>query len=314
MKTNRIIATVCSLTLGAALSLTTIGCKKANNAKVNVNDLYAVSAASGAEYLSKLDKDEKVVNASLYPMSATFVSAKEPATERPSDFSGDGVNRIKDCISMFDGMIDGGVKQSVSDNDGTKYPDYPLVMTIAVGNETFEMYYKEISTKTETETDEDGTQETETSTVLGGIMLYNGNEYKVDGKKELETEGDESEYSVKFKTSVDDDNYVKIAYEVEKELDESQISYKYEICRNGVKEEIELEYEEENGKGSVSFKLKSEAENGSKKKYKIEQGGKDGVYKVKLEEDGRKIHVTVTEKENGYEFAYSNGYRETIAF
>lgn len=44
------------------------------------------------------------------------------------------------------------------------------------------MYYKEVNTVTETEID-DGVEETEVSTTLSGVMVFDDKEFEVSGKK-----------------------------------------------------------------------------------------------------------------------------------
>lgn len=164
-------------------------------------------------------------------------------------------------------------------------------MTVTVGNTgiTAKMYYKEVNTVTETEID-DGEEETEVSTTLSGVMVFDGKEFDVTGKKEIETEGNEKETSIEFttKSKANPLNYVKIKQSVEVENGAQEVEYEYEIYENGEKaREFKLEVEDENGKTEVSFKM--EIENVPEEtEYKIIKGDVDGKFKIKYEKGKEK--------------------------
>lgn len=251
---KKIISIVCALaligTMTAALTACDVKGGGGNAAKVKVNakDVYALSALTGAEYLGQTES------------GATGAAA----TTRPGVITDADVSGIKDCLNMFDDIISGGgITQTVEKNEDVEgiYKDYPFVMTVTVGNTgiTAKMYYKEVNTVTETEID-DGVEETEVSTTLSGVMVFDGKEFEVSGKKEIETEGDEKETSIEFttKSKTNPLNYVKIKQSVEVENGAQEVEYEYEIYENGEKaREFKLEIEDENGKTEVSFKWKS---------------------------------------------------------
>ena len=303
---KKIISIVCALaligTMTAALTACDVKGGGGNAAKVKVNakDVYALSALTGAEYLGQTES------------GATGAAA----TTRPGVITDADVSGIKDCLNMFDDIISGGgITQTVEKNDDVEglYKDYPFVMTVTVGNTgiTAKMYYKEVNTVTETEID-DGEEETEVSTTLSGVMVFDGKEFEVSGKKEIETEGDEKETSIEFTTySKDPLNYVKIKQSVEVENGAQEIEYEYEIYENGEKaREFKLEVEDENGKTEVTFKM--EIENAPEEtEYKIIKGD-DGKLKIKYEKGKEKGFITVEAVEGGYKLTYDNGYSEVI--
>jgi uncharacterized cupredoxin-like copper-binding protein len=286
-------------------ALTACDVKGGGNAakvKVNANDVYALSALTGAEYLDQTES------------GATGAAE----TTRPGVITDADVSGIKDCLNMFDDVISGGgITQTVEKNEDVEglYKDYPFVMTVTVGNTgiTAKMYYKEVNTVTETEID-DGVEETEVSTTLSGVMVFDGKEFEVSGKKEIETEGDEKETSIEFttKSKANPLNYVKIKQSVEVENGAQEIEYEYEIYENGEKaREFKLEVEDENGKTEVSFKM--EIENVPEEtEYKIIKGDVDGKFKIKYEKGKEKGFITVEAVEGGYKLTYNNGYSEVI--
>lgn len=304
---KKILSIVCALALIGTMTAALTACdvKGGGNAakvKVNANDVYALSALTGAEYLDQTES------------GATGAAE----TTRPGVITDADVSGIKDCLNMFDDVISGGgITQTVEKNEDVEglYKDYPFVMTVTVGNTgiTAKMYYKEVNTVTETEID-DGVEETEVSTTLSGVMVFDGKEFEVSGKKEIETEGDEKETSIEFttKSKANPLNYVKIKQSVEVENGAQEVEYEYEIYENGEKaREFKLEIEDENGKTEVTFKM--EIENVPEEtEYKIIKGDVDGKFKIKYEKGKEKGFITVEAVEGGYKLTYNNGYSEVI--
>lgn len=304
---KKIISIVCALALVGTMTAALTACdvKGGGNAakvKVNANDVYALSALTGAEYLGQTES------------GATGAAE----TTRPGVITDADVSGIKDCLNMFDDIISGGgITQTVEKNEDVEglYKDYPFVMTVTVGNTgiTAKMYYKEVNTVTETEID-DGEEETEVSTTLSGVMVFDDKEFEVSGKKEIETEGNEKETSIEFttKSKANPLNYVKIKQSVEVENGAQEVEYEYEIYENGEKaREFKLEIEDENGKTEVSFKM--EIENVPEEtEYKIIKGDVDGKFKIKYEKGKEKGFITVESVEGGYKLTYNNGYFEVI--
>lgn len=305
---KKIISIVCALaligTMTAALTACDVKGGGGNAAKVKVNakDVYALSALTGAEYLDQTES------------GATGAAA----TTRPGVITDADVSGIKDCLNMFDDILaGGGISQNVAENtdkDG-EFKDYPFVMTIIVGNTgiSAKMYYREVNTVTKTEID-DGEEETEVSTTLSGVMVFGDQKFDVTGKKEIETEGNETETSIEFttKSQANPLNYVKIKQSVEVENGAQEVEYEYKIYENGEKvREFKLEIEDENGKTEVSFKM--EIENAPEEtEYKIIKGDVDGKFKIKYEKGKVKGFITVEAVEGGYKLTYNNGYSEVI--
>ena len=305
---KKIISIVCALALIGTMTAALTACDvkggggNAEKVKVDANDVYALSALTGAEYLDQTES------------GATGAAE----TTRPGVITDADVSGIKDCLNMFDDIISGGgITQTVEKNEDVEglYKDYPFVMTVTVGNTgiTAKMYYKEVNTVTETEID-DGEEETEVSTTLSGVMVFDGKEFEVSGKKEIETEGNEKETSIEFttKSKANPLNYVKIKQSVEVENGAQEVEYEYEIYENGEKaREFKLEIEDENGKTEVSFKM--EIENVPEEtEYKIIKGDVDGKFKIKYEKGKEKGFITVEAVEGGYKLTYNNGYSEVI--
>ena len=228
---KKIISIVCALALVGTMTAALTACDvkggggNAEKVKVDAKDVYALSALTGAEYLDQTES------------GATGAAE----TTRPGVITDADVSGIKDCLNMFDDIISGGgITQTVEKNEDVEglYKDYPFVMTVTVGNTgiTAKMYYKEVNTVTETEID-DGEEETEVSTTLSGVMVFDDKEFEVSGKKEIETEGNEKETSIEFttKSKANPLNYVKIKQSVEVENGAQEVEYEFEIYENGEK-------------------------------------------------------------------------------
>jgi len=307
---KKIISMVCALALVGTMAAALTACDgkgggnggNKTNFNVNAKDIYALSALTGAEYLDRTDNG----------------ASGTAAATRPDVISDADVNGMKDCLNMFDDVISGGgITQTVEKNtdvDGL-YKDYPFVMTITVGNTgiTAKMYYKELNTVTKTEID-DGVEETEVSTTLSGVMVFDGKEFEVSGKKEVETEGNEKETSIEFttKSRTNPLNFVKIEQSVEEENGVQEIEYEYEIYENGRKaREFQLEIEDNNGRPEVSFKMK--IENAFEDiEYKIVKGDADGKFRIRYENGKVKKYIDVEAVEGGYKLTYDNGYVEVV--
>lgn len=305
---KKIISIVCALALIGTMTAALTACDvkggggNAEKVKVDAKDVYALSALTGAEYLDQTESG----------------ASGAAETTRPGVITDADVSGIKDCLNMFDDIISGGgITQTVEKNEDVEglYKDYPFVMTVTVGNTgiTAKMYYKEVNTVTETEID-DGEEETEVSTTLSGVMVFDDKEFEVRGKKEIETEGNEKETSIEFttKSKANPLNYVKIKQSVEVENGAQEVEYEYEIYENGEKvREFKLEIEDENGKTEVTFKM--EIENAPEEtEYKIIKGDVDGKFKIKYEKGKEKGFITVEAVEGGYKLTYNNGYSEVI--
>lgn len=306
------------------------------NTAASVKDVYAASAVSGASYLNGAVKGGNASHtAAAQSFIIGFADNVAAPTERPAEFTRERVIEVKNGLMAFENAIAGKISETVALNDGTgEYAEYKFVMTVSAGDKVVaKMYYDETPVKEnnnaekpdddEEKPDDDEEKaekeeeigEFETSTVLNGVIVYKDSTYTVTGKKETETDGDESEYSVELITMTDKNNYVEFSYEVEKEADENSVSYEFKIVKDGVTvQETELEFENEDGKTEISLKFKK----GNKKdegEFKIVKDDVNlNVYRVRYEVGNKKSYITVQKTETGYRYTYSNEFVEEIGF
>ena len=274
-----IIAAILSC-LPLALLLTACGGTK-KQVNTNSKEMYALSAMSSAIYLQQ--EQTSVVK------SMKSVNLEQTSTEKPANITDEDLAGTKSCLTMFGDVIkNNGFTQKVEKNTNLseELAKYNFVMTISIPNlsntNTYKLYYDEIATETQVEIQDEET-ETEISTTLEGVLIANETHFKVEGKKTIETEGNSTEYSIEFKTYLDENNYVV----VEQSSENNELEYEYEIYKNGVKvQKIEIEFEKENNKTELEFKLVN-ITSGIKEKtiYKIKSKD-DQLFEISLNKNG----------------------------
>lgn len=276
------IIAVIALCLPLALLLTACaGTKKQVN--TNSKEMYALSAMSSAIYLQHEQEQTSAVK-SMKAVKLAQTQADKPANITDEDLAG-----TESCLTMFGDVIkNNGFTQTVEKNTNLseELGKYNFVMTISISNlsntNTYKLYYDEIATETQVEIEDEET-ETEISTTLEGVLIANETHFKVEGKKTIETEGNETEYSIEFKTYFDENNYVV----VEQSSENNEFEYEYEIYKNGVKvQKIEIEFEKENNKTELEFEL-VDITSGIKEKtiYKIKSKDNE-LFEISLTKNG----------------------------
>ncbi len=327
MKKKLLITSLLATTLAipTIMGLTACdGCKEKNGS--SARDAYAMFAVSSISYLAEDGGNARAMRFDDEVVLAAPTS-QEPATARPEELADSDIVGMKNCLSMFDGMIaGGGFEQTIKDNSSQDplVSGYPLEMTISLHNglgeaEEYKMYFREVNTQTEKEIDEE--KEVEVSTTFEGVVVYGGEYFVVEGEREVETEGNETETEIEFITyknvgtdeiEADRNNYVV----VEQSFENTEVEYEYTLYENGRKvQELEIEYEEEKNGTEVSFAWK-DLTTGVKNEteYTVRKGTKNGAFVITYEKNGAKSTIDVEVDENGsYTFVYGNGYQEVVA-
>ena len=221
--------------------------------------------------------------------SMKAVKLAQTQADKPANITDEDLAGTESCLTMFGDVIkNNGFTQTVEKNTNLseELGKYNFVMTISIPNlsntNTYKLYYDEIATETQVEIEDEET-ETEISTTLEGVLIANETHFKVEGKKTIETEGNETEYSIEFKTYFDENNYVV----VEQSSENNELEYEYEIYKNGVKvQKIEIEFEKENNKTELEFEL-VDITSGIKEKtiYKIKSKDNE-LFEISLTKNG----------------------------
>ncbi len=324
------LAIVVTILTTPIVSLTACDPVNDNGGIRDARDLYAMSAVSSISYLS----ENSVTRAATVGMRASGVTLAAPrkltADEasqlaRPTHIDEQDVEGIQNCLTAFDSILTGGgIDQTVKDNvsEDPLFSDYQFAMTISFpANDalSYTLYFNETGNYTETEVD-DGEEEREETTTFAGVVAVENELFVVEGEREVEIEGKETETSIEFRTyknvgtesvQADRSNYVVVSQSVERD----EIEYEYTFYKNGKKvQEIELEYEEDRRGAEVSFQIKDMATGvKNETEYEMRKGDTDGSFVVKLEKNGKRDTVTVTQlSPTSYQFRYSNGFEETV--
>lgn len=279
---SKFLAIIAAITLCLPLALLLTACggtKKQVN--TNSKEMYALSAISSAIYLQH--EQNSVVK------SMKAVNLAQTQTDKPASITDEDLAGTESCLTMFGDVIkNNGYTQTVEKNTDSseELKKYNFVMTISIPNLSnigvYKLYYDEIATETQVEIEDEET-ETEISTTLEGVLIANETHFKVEGKKTIETEGDNTEYSIEFKTYFDENNYVV----VEQSSENNEHEYEYEIYKKGVKvQKIEIEFEKENNKTELKFELVN-INSGIKEKtiYKIKSADNE-LFEISLNKNG----------------------------
>lgn len=281
-KKSKFIAIIAAIILCLPLALLLTACEGTKK-QVNSKEMYALSAMSSAIYLQQEQEQISAVK------SMKAVTLAQTLADKPANITDEDLAGTESCLTMFGDIIkNNGFTQVVEKNtnlsEGLK--NYNFVMTISIphlsNTNTYKLYYDEIDTETQVEIEDEET-ETEISTTLEGILIANETHFKVEGKKTIETEGNNTEYSIEFKTYFDENNYVV----VEQSSENNELEYEYEIYKNGVKvQKIEIEFEKENDKTELEFELVN-INSGIKEKttYKIKSADNE-LFEISLNKNG----------------------------
>ena len=353
MKRKKVMSLLLGAVLSIPLAVGIVGCNNTSpnipaKATVKAKDVYAMSAYSSVSFLQKSQTQSanlKTPNSnyilktnfsnSIYDANAKLVysqTTSDSVTIRPATVTDENIDGIKNCLNLFDQILQNdGLSHTTEKNTTTTEQDptlsgYNFVMTLslpgATGFGNYKMYYNETKTETETEI-ENEQEEVEVSTHLEGVIVVDANQYNIVGKRTIETEGTETEASIEFTTYLNgtlnaetgklenSTDYVK----VEQSIENNEVEYEYEFCKNGKKSnKIEVEIEKKGTELELEFQLKDYTTNTPKKtRYKVEKADGSSAYTLTLTNDGIKETLTVTPTENAYTFTYTNGFTENIS-
>ncbi len=177
--------------------------------------------------------------------------------------------------------------------------------------------------ETDNDNDNDNDNETEKYYTLNGVMVVDGQEYKLMGRRQVETETDETENEIMIRAYVDETlgNYVEMKHEASQEEGENEVEYVYSIYQGGVLVEetaIEFENETENDKTETEYTLEFR-KGESKGVYTVEREVKanETEIKVMFNMDGKTGYFNIKEVDDGagnksYEYKFEDN--STVTF
>lgn len=294
------------------------GNQHTTNKKATAQDVFSLSAVSGATYLSH--KQAGATGAMGALAAADFTRSNGITDEVVEDF--------KTYLTMFDDMLNnGGFDIKVSDptledgkyavkeekEDGTKVL-HGTKMEVNVAGDSYTMFYTETK-KDGVIVDEDDMNEIKEETSLEGVLVRGEEVYNVVGGREVETETEEgeteTETTITFTTKAVDGSSVTVVQSVEEETEngktEKETTYGYTIRDNNGKigDRYEIEWEVEDGATEMSVEM-----NGVE--YEIKKVS-DNKFLVEHERGEKEIKFTIEKVEEGrYNFIYASGNVEEV--
>lgn len=268
-------------------------------------DVYAFSALTSVKMLS-MSTPAASFGVSMYDASAEKTISEESKSEMEAESAIEqNMDEINRYLNLFESLLAESPIQSVeeaSDREG-----YETRLTITVSDldgatSEYVMYYNETVFPPDEDDDDD---EREIESELEGIMILDGCEYAVEGKRELE----EDEAEVTFLARIDRNHYIKVKQEIEPD----EQKFVYERIENGrcvSKSEIKIEQESDETEIELEF-----LEGETRGVYRFDRETENGKTEIKILADvnGSKTVVRVSIVENPvtgeleYEYRFTSG-------
>ncbi len=281
-KMKTFLISIFTLVIALTASLMFFGCGKKGET-LSFATAYDYSAIAGVGILKT-----QVYNEGVTPKSAGQTVLDENQKEQ-----------IINSIAISQNLTgEDLVKTSVtqSDRDGYEFRYTVKARNYAGEEETYVFYY----TQTDVSSPED-VRENEKEYRLNGLVIFDEVEYTMTGEQEVED--GETEYT--FKILIDNDNYVVI----EQESERNETEFEYTAYKGGRKVfSTAVEYEVDR-KGNVEMEYELfDRQNGVSRKYKYEfferNGGK--FAKVIMVDSGNAVLATVkiTETPDGFQYDF----------
>lgn len=318
MKKKFLVAGACLFS--AVMAAAFVGCsgKGAKSGALSSNDAYGLGAVSTVKLLGGVSGSAVKT---LSALSKNLPDAADGAGSGAEDTVKAQAEKFNEYFTALDSFLgDDLVTTATEKNTDTQYP-YDTKMTISGKNfdgetETYVMYYTETLAKTETD-DKDG--ETESEYTLTGVMVVDGADYALEGKRSEETERDESESELEIRAYADVSDkttYVKMEQEYSEERGESETEYVYSVYSNGAlveKTAVEFEKENKGGKSETEYELEFLSGDG-RGRYSVEREIKNGRTEIEVKYDiggktGKFVIAEIT-GDNGrksYEYTFDDG-------
>ena len=253
----------------------------------NSKEVYGFEVVSSINLLNTIGGNEQT------PLNYDFENNPKSELGYDDELTEIEINEINKYLGIIEQMLGEETPLSIVEENSSRVEfEKRMVITtkdINLEEYTYDLYYNEYSLNDnleEDDLDEDDLEEDEDEieSRLEGILVIGDKEYEVFGKKEIE----EDEMEIEFTSKIDDNNWVKVKQEIE----EDETKFEYEISDNGVITNTMIKLE------SVADETKIELEfenNEMKSKYEFKMEDEDGkkVIKIEVETDTTKIEAKV---------------------
>ena len=270
----------------------------------NTKDVYGFEAISSLSLLSNVttsQTEQKLTNtaySNYLKLSANDVTEEE-------------IDEINHYLELVEQMLSDDkpldVVTEISDREEFEHKMVINTKDLSLNTYTYVLYYNEtplneLEYEEDKDIDEEDKEEIESS--LEGILIVDDQEYTVFGKKEIE----DDEMEVEFTSKIDDKNWVKVKQEIE----DGESEFRYTISVDGVisKTSIKVETDDNETKVKLTF-----VEGKMVSKFQFKEQIEDGkrIIKIKSLDENKSINIKVyitTDPETG-EVTYEYKYVET---
>lgn len=279
--------------------------------------LAAVALASCGNKTNNVTSQEKVNFKEMYTTSAVGAidMLNTSAVKSKKALSDEEKSKVLENIKYIDEFLNNNAVQSAEKETTTEekemYGDYAktydLTVNFGTHNQVYKFYYNETVVNDEDDEKVRAKLNEELESHLKGIVVYNAGtnlekKYEMTGDKEVEVEGNEQEFEVKFTiTDLESKAKVQIKQEIEQEEDENEVEYSYkEFDKNGkLVDHFNLEIESE---GNETEYVVHRPNDRIKYGYKVVVKDDKTYVDVKIKEGKNVIAAKLLKTETGYEF------------
>lgn len=293
-------------------------CNKNNLSVFDFKNAYRIGISAGVNYLRDNDN--------VQTQSVDIINVN--SLSRPTAIEND-VDALHEYVKMFEGYLADSAQEVVQQPDastdiGQTFGNYvvdehSIKMSFSVPSldgtsEQFTVFYTETLINNAGFVEFDDDDEEEINATLNGVAIVGDEIFTLSGSRKSEIEDDEQECELLLIIRKDADNYIKMEYSTETETFEQEDELKFSIYENGVLvSKTSVEFENENGQKQLKLRFKDTKASKVVYKMKFETKNSTNTINVKYSVNNENGNITVTISENGYKYAYSNGFSETIA-
>ena len=274
MKLKRIIV---SITVMVAIFLIAgcqfSGTKVMPSGLKTTEEVYAFSILSTTSLLHQEVKESDTV-APLALTSSYRPTALSNEEELVVEAELDEVNKYLNMMERFLSN-NNALAVTIEPIEGGEYEQQLEVETKNLLGEVvvYRFYFNEIAINDDEVEEDDDEDEDEIEVRLEGKMEYDGVEFILEGKREIE----DDEEKITFRSYIDDANYVKTVYKTE----DDEKKFKFEVVVDGKvvnRTDVKVEEEDDEFKVKLSF-IEGEA----KGEYEFKRESEDGEETIKIE-------------------------------
>lgn len=123
-------------------------------------------------------------------------------------------------------------------------------------------------------------KEKEENYAIEGVMSVDGTDYAIQGRRNLETDGDESESETEFRVTLGENRYMSVEQEHESDRGETEQSYSYSVYDGGrMTERATFSYEQENGETELEMRA---YKNGETQRFSFDRETERGREVIRL--------------------------------